>query len=229
MPIQRPALARTQAAPPAANAPQTYPHDRALQPGQSLAHLWTGAGLIRTDITTGFNGMPGTANGVPVDLNLTFQSASDWRSPLTRHAVYVWHADAAGEYSVFNRPDTNYLRGIGITDSRGRVRFQTLYPGTYRGRAPHIHFEVYRSLDAFRLGAPSLIRSRILFPDIISRAVYTRHPVYAGSMEKYNELRLEPPVRDPAQDMRSIQLATVSATGPSALRAGLTLFVEPTE
>jgi len=229
MPIQRPALARTQVAPPAANAPQAYPHDRALQPGQSLAHLWAGAGLIRTDITTGFNGMPGTANGVPVDLNLTFQSASDWRSPLARHAVYVWHADATGEYSVFNRPDTNYLRGIGITDARGRVRFQTIYPGTYRGRAPHIHFEVYRSLDALRLGAPSLIRSRILFPDIISRSVYTRHPAYADSMKKYNELRLEPPVRDPAQDTRSIQLATFRAAVHSALTAGIGVFVESAE
>lgn len=229
MPIQKPALARTLALPPAANAPQAYPHDRVLQPGQSLANLWAGAGLIRTDITTGFNGKPGTANGVPMDLNLTFQSASDWRSPLARHAVYVWHSDAAGEYSVFNQPDTNYLRGIGITDAHGRVRFQTIYPGTYRGRAPHIHFEVYRSLDALRLGAPSLIRSRILFPDIISRSVYTRHPLYADSMEKYDQLRFEPPVRDPAQDTRSMQLATVSAVGHSALRASLSVFVEPTE
>ncbi|MEQ3649017.1 hypothetical protein [Hyphomonas sp.] len=229
MPIQRPALARTLALPLAANAPQAYPHDRVLQPGQSLANLWVGTGLIRTGITTGFNGMPGTANGVPVELNLTFQSASDWRSPLTRHAVYVWQADAAGEYSVFNRPDTNYLRGIGVTDARGRVRFQTIYPGTYRGRAPHIHFEVYRSLDTLRLGAPSLIRSRILFPDIISRSVYTRHPVYAESIEKYDQLRFELPVRDPAQDTRSIQVATVSAAGLSTLRAGLSVFVEPTE
>ena len=41
--------------------------------------------------------------------------------------------------------DENYLRGVQPTDASGTATFTTVFPGCYRGRWPHIHFEVYRS------------------------------------------------------------------------------------
>jgi Dioxygenase len=220
------AIRRTLALPQAANTPEAYPHDRVLQPGKSLASLWADTGLIRSDITPGFNGMTGDAVGVPLGLHLHFRSASDGLHALARHAVYVWHADAAGDYSIFNRPETNYLRGIGVTDAGGRVGFQTIYPGTYRGRPPHIHFEVYRSLDSLRRGITPLIRSSILFPDMISRSVYSGYRAYTDSLKKYDALRFEPPIRESTCDKRALQLSTVSGSGDSTLRASLNVFLQ---
>lgn len=225
--MRQTALFQTPFVSPAANAPEAYPHDRVLQPGRSLAGLWATAGLLRTDITTGFNGMAGTAVGIPLDLNLCFRSASGGQTALARHAVYVWHADAAGQYSVFNRIDTNYLRGIGITDARGRVRFRTIYPGTYRGRPPHIHFEVYRNLDALGMGASRLIRSRILLPDAVSRSIYAGSAAYHDSFQRYNELMFDLPVTHPEHDHRAVQVATVSTAGRGELRASLNVHLDP--
>nr|WP_107469735.1 intradiol ring-cleavage dioxygenase [Streptomyces mangrovisoli] len=39
--------------------------------------------------------------------------------------------------------DTRYLRGTWRTDHQGRVRFQTVLPGWYQGRAVHIHTKVH--------------------------------------------------------------------------------------
>jgi len=223
------ALVRAPVFPPAANKPEAYPKEPVFQPGPSLASLWASAGLIRTDITRGFNGLSGAADGAPLDLHLRLLSLFTDQQPLSRYAVYVWHADAAGEYSVFNRPDTNYLRGIGITDQRGRVNFRTVYPGTYRGRPPHIHFEVYRSLDTLGLGVAPLIRSSILFPDMVSRSVYTRNPAYADSLDKYAALRFQLPVLNPTGDKRAVQLASTSASSNSTLRASLDIFINAEE
>ena len=38
--------------------------------------------------------------------------------------------------------DTNFLRGVQLTDAAGIVEFSTLYQGWYPGRAIHIHLKV---------------------------------------------------------------------------------------
>ncbi len=220
------ARSHTDALPNAANAPHPFPHDRVLQPGPGLARLWADAGLIRSNITTGFNSVSGAARGVPMDLHLSFHDIHHPGHAMAGRAIYVWHADAAGQYSVFNLPHRNYLRGVGITDGLGRVRFRTIYPGTYRGRPPHIHFEVYRNLDALRCGAARQFRSSMLFPDPVSRAIYASHEAYRDSRTAYDTLRFEPPVTDPANDARAVRLATVTAAGRDHLRARIQVLME---
>ena len=53
----------------------------------------------------------------------------------------------AGIYSdvddmSFSTRGSKFLRGYQVTDANGRVRFTTIYPGAYPGRAVHIHFKV---------------------------------------------------------------------------------------
>ena len=38
-----------------------------------------------------------------------------------------------------------FLRSIQVTDARGQVAFDTIYPGWYRGRTVHIHVKVHAS------------------------------------------------------------------------------------
>jgi protocatechuate 3,4-dioxygenase beta subunit len=71
-------------------------------------------------------------------------------TPIPQAAVEIWGANATGIYSGVvgfgngNRADTanqqnKALRGIQITNKEGAVQFDTILPGHYMGRTPHIH------------------------------------------------------------------------------------------
>jgi hypothetical protein len=115
--------------------------------GQEATHL-TRSGILREDIRRGFGtAAPGVAHGARLDIRLRLTSSNSGR-PLTGYAVYLWHADRDGNYSLYapGMESENYLRGIQLADSAGWVRFTSVFPGAYDGRWPHLHFEVYRGL-----------------------------------------------------------------------------------
>jgi len=65
--------------------------------------------------------------------------------PLKGAKVDIWHANSQGVYSAVSDMGTtqnNFLRGYQITDNNGIVKFTTIYPGWYQGRAIHIHDKV---------------------------------------------------------------------------------------
>lgn len=65
--------------------------------------------------------------------------------PVSGAKVDIWHANSLGVYSSVNEMGTtgkNFLRGYQLTDENGTVRFTTIYPGWYPGRAIHIHDKV---------------------------------------------------------------------------------------
>jgi hypothetical protein len=61
----------------------------------------------------------------------------------------MWHCNATGVYSGIGGTqaglDTTFLRGIQETDDDGVVQFNSIFPGHYTGRAPHIHLLVYKN------------------------------------------------------------------------------------
>ncbi|MFN2626997.1 MAG: dioxygenase [Mycobacteriales bacterium] len=62
--------------------------------------------------------------------------------PVANVKVDVWQANAAGEYD-----NSGYtLRGYVLTDAQGRYRVETIVPGEYPGRTPHIHVRVADTL-----------------------------------------------------------------------------------
>jgi protocatechuate 3,4-dioxygenase beta subunit len=63
-------------------------------------------------------------------------------------------------------------RGIQTTDANGDVRFTTIYPGWYQGRATHIHVEV-------KINSRSVKVTQIAFPESINNTVYASG-VYAS-------------------------------------------------
>ena len=116
--------------------------------------------------------------GVP--LRLAFRVSRVGASacaPLAGAQVHVWHCDAAGDYSsVRDRRAPNageaFLRGFQTTDAAGTVRFLTVYPGCYPGRAVHVHFKI-RTADAAR-GVE--FTSQLYFDDALSERVYAVAP-----------------------------------------------------
>ena len=61
------------------------------------------------------------------------------------------------------------------TDGEGRVRFTTIYPGAYPGRAVHVHFKV----RAQAAGADAEFTSQFYFDDALTDRVHALAP-YAG-------------------------------------------------
>ena len=97
--------------------------------------------------------------------------------PLEGVLVDVWHCDALGNYSdVGSEQGHDYLRGYQKTDSSGRARILTIYPGWYQGRAVHIHFKIRTDADA----ASGLeFTSQLFFDDAFSAEVFATG-VYAS-------------------------------------------------
>ena len=53
-----------------------------------------------------------------------------------------------------------------FTDTNGQVRFTTIYPGFYQGRAVHIHVKIHPTKT-------SQVTTQLYFPDELSRTVFT--------------------------------------------------------
>jgi protocatechuate 3,4-dioxygenase beta subunit len=122
--------------------------------------------LMRRDITEG-------KDGVPLQLRLTVQSASSCK-PIARATVEVWQADATGNYSGFDNAaaPTHYLRGGQRTNRSGLAVIDTVYPGWYQGRTPHIHVKVHVRGNVVHTG-------QLFFRPSTSAAVY-RASAYAA-------------------------------------------------
>ena len=146
--------------------------------GREASHL-TRSGIVRGDIRRGFGTAAGVAHGVRLDVRLRLTSANSGR-PLAGYAVYLWHADRDGNYSLYapGLEDENYLRGVQLADSAGWVRFTSVFPGTHDRRWPHAHFEVYPSLA--EAPATRLHTAEITLPADACSAVYAT-PGYESS------------------------------------------------
>ena len=146
-----------------------YPGD-----GSNGPNVLVESGIVRQDITTSFGTMSGTAEGVPVTVTMALQDLTKDCSPGEGMAVYIWHCDSGGEYSLYGSTvaDQNYLRGVQVAGADGTVSFTSIYPACYSGRWPHIHFEVYDSLEVAVAGSDARLTSQIALPEDVSKTVY---------------------------------------------------------
>jgi len=146
-------------------------------------------GVVRQDIRPSFAGMTGSATGVPLKIELTLRDTANNCAAMAGAAVYAWHCDAVGNYSLYSLPDQNYLRGVQIADTDGRLSFTTIYPGCYPGRAPHIHFEVFASVEDAAAARSSRLTSQFVFSDATSEKVYRRDG-YGQSLAVFRDVPL---------------------------------------
>lgn len=73
----------------------------------------------------------------------------------------------------FNTLGRKFLRGYQVTDAGGAVRFMTIYPGWYEGRAVHLHFKVRAAAGADRSHEFS---SQLYFDEAVTDRVHARAP-----------------------------------------------------
>lgn len=153
-----------------------------LSPEQIAGPYFRNPKLIRRNISEG-------QDGIPLVLRLVIVDAMTGE-PVSGALVDIWHCNARGAYSGWGRinpdlevdvdgigtiartDDDTYLRGGQFSDQKGTVRFTTVYPGFYAGRALHIHVAVRIT------GGNNYLEERhvawvgqLYFPEVASRSV----------------------------------------------------------
>lgn len=138
------------------------------------------SGIVRRDITSSLDGGE-SVEGVPLTMTFVVQDMvkdADFEGA----AVYVWHCDGQGRYSMYTQgvEDQTWLRGVQVADSTGSVSFTTIVPGCYPGRWPHVHFEVYPDAESADDVAKVIATSQVAFPEEMLTQVYAQDG-YDGS------------------------------------------------
>jgi protocatechuate 3,4-dioxygenase beta subunit len=196
-----------------------YPGD-----GSNGVNVLTESGIVRSDITSSFGSASGVAQGVPLTVKLKVLDTGNGSAGLKGAAVYLWHCDRDGRYSLYSEGITqeNYLRGVQETGSDGSVQFTSIYPAAYSGRWPHIHFEVYPSLDAATTASGKLRTSQLALPEAPCKLVYATEG-YSQSLQNMAQTSLD--TDNVFSDGYSLQLATVTGTVADGMTATLNVPV----
>lgn len=149
------------------------------------------AGVERSDIRSSIDSDT-TAEGVPISLTMNIIDMANNNASMVGAAVYIWHCDAPGRYSMYDAElsDETYLRGVQVTDKYGQVTFESIFPGCYQGRWPHIHFEVFPDKTSIADAGNNVLTSQIALDEAASREVYTRSE-YGNSLSNLNGISLD--------------------------------------
>ena len=192
--------------------------------GSNGLNVLTESGIVRSDITSSFGSMSGTAEGVPLTIELTVLDNANGNAPYAGAAVYLWHCSREGGYSLYSQGVTeeNYRRGVQEADGNGELSFDSIVPGAYSGRWPHIHFEVYPSLaEATKAGSPTAT-SQLALPKDTCDLVYATDG-YSQSIRNLAQTSL---TRDMVfSDGAELETPTVTGDVSSGLVASLTVGV----
>jgi protocatechuate 3,4-dioxygenase beta subunit len=192
--------------------------------GSNGPNILTQSGIVRSDIRASIGSASGTAAGVPLTIELTIQDTSAGCSALSGAAVYLWHCDRDGNYSMYSEAvaDENYLRGVQEADSTGKVSFTSIFPGCYAGRWPHAHFEIYPSLAKATTSDNQIATSQLALPKDICDTVYATDG-YSQSVRNLSRLSLDSD--SIFSDGHTSQLGTVAGSASSGLTISLTVPV----
>lgn len=201
-----------------------YPADGTNSNASGVVNVLTQSGVVRSDIRSSFNGATGTAAGIPLTIKLQIVNVNGSCATLEGFAVYLWHCDRDGNYSLYSSGVTtqNYLRGVQVSDSSGNVSFTSIYPGCYSGRVPHVHFEVYRTLTAATSASNRLKTSQFAFPDAASNAVYATTG-YTASVRNMAQISLA--TDNVFSDGATLQTVTITGNVTDGYVATLTVGV----
>ncbi|MCR1782324.1 3,4-dioxygenase subunit beta [Nocardioides carbamazepini] len=184
-----------------------YPGD-----GSNGPNALTQSGVVRSDITASFGTASGVAAGIATTVRLkVYDLNGDEVTPLAGAAVYLWHCDREGRYSMYDDEiaDENYLRGVQEADADGNLTFTTVFPACYAGRWPHMHFEVYESLAAATSADNKLRTSQLALPEDVCDDVYATEG-YEQSVTNLSQLSLD--TDGIFSDGYSLQLAKVTGS-----------------
>ncbi|WP_332761290.1 intradiol ring-cleavage dioxygenase [Pseudarthrobacter sp.] len=197
-----------------------YPGD-----GSNGPNVLAASGVVRQDITSSFGTGSASAEGVPLTFTLTLLDNANGCVPLAGAAVYAWHCDRDGRYSMYDSglANENYLRGVQEADASGQVTFTSIFPGAYPGRWPHIHFEVFESMSNATAAGQVLAVSQIALTKAACDDVYAT-PGYEDSIANVKRTTLQSD-NVFGDDGGIYQLATMTGSASAGYTAGLNVTI----
>jgi protocatechuate 3,4-dioxygenase beta subunit len=194
-----------------------YPGD-----GSNGANALALGGIVRSDIRSSLGALSGTAGGVPLTMKLTLVNTGAACAPLAGYAVYLWHCDREGFYSMYTLTSQNYLRGVQETDASGTVTFTSIFPACYPGRWPHVHFEIFPSVAKALAVNGKVKTSQLALPADVCNTVYATSG-YEQSVTSLSRISLASD--NVFSDGASLQVATMSGSVSAGYTAALTVGV----
>ncbi len=200
-----------------------YPADGS-QASSKVLNALTLSGIVRRDIRTSL-GTGNVAPGIPATLELTLVNTKNNGAPLAGYAMYLWHCDRAGNYSLYSNGVTgeDYLRGVQVADSNGKITFTSIFPACYAGRWPHAHFEVYPSLEKATAASNAIHTSQLAYPEDVCKAVYATTG-YEQSVKNLSQVTLD--TDNVFSDGHSLQVATVTGDPTTGYTVRLTIGID---
>jgi protocatechuate 3,4-dioxygenase beta subunit len=201
-----------------------YPGDGTNSNGSGVANALTLSGIVRGDIRTSVAPGSATAAGIPATLKLQIVNVGASCASAAGTAVYLWHCDRDGNYSMYasGLTNENYLRGVQEADSTGTVTFTTIFPGCYSGRMPHIHVEVYPSLAKATSASNRIKTSQMTFPMATLNEAYATTAYSASSR---NLATMSYATDNVFSDGTSLQIASVTGDPVNGYVVTLTIGV----
>lgn len=212
----------------AMTAKDTYPNPFTSAPDSCLLVATTTDGpcttttdLDREDISEGWTGLP-------VRLALRVVDAANC-TPLAGVTIKIWHTNIEGSYSG-QTPNNgmclksqsyaanNFFRGVQTTDDEGVAYFDTCFPGWYRGRAVHIHFQVKNGGTSYRV-------SQLFFPEDITADVFANHAEYSSYGQPDTTFATDNIISGIASSQRDRHILTVERMSDGAMLASKTVTV----
>jgi protocatechuate 3,4-dioxygenase beta subunit len=200
-----------------------YPGD-----GSNGPDVLNQSGVVRRDIRSSFGSASGTAPGVPLTIELSLKDLAKGGSAFAGAAVYLWHCDREGRYSLYSDgvTDQNYLRGVQVAGTDGKVTFTSIFPACYSGRWPHIHFEVYPDQASITDTSTLLSTSQLALPQDACQAVYAQAG-YSASVGNLASVSLQSD-NVFGDDGGAIQLPDVTGSVTGGYRAALVVGIDTT-
>ena len=135
-------------------------------------------------------------SGIPLELSLQVVNHETCQ-PIAGATVEIWHCDAAGIYSGYPEDmsrapfdtllliadagdetghvepinEKSFLRGAQVSDQSGMIRFNTIVPGWYEPRIPHIHVKVFYQDKSY-------LTTQLYFSEDLTQEIYATHSAY---------------------------------------------------
>jgi protocatechuate 3,4-dioxygenase beta subunit len=204
-----------------------YPADGTNTSRGATSNVLTINAFQRSDIRTSLINSTTEAPGVLMQVTLTLANVNSSCAPLAGYAVYLWHCDATGQYSLYDLPAESYLRGIQVSDANGQVTFTTIVPGCYAGRYPHIHFEVFSSLANATSGNYAVLISQLAIPAAVCEAVYADSSVYGASLSRFRNTSIASDniFGDNSSAQTAVMTLTISGSASAGYSANTTVGI----
>ncbi|HEX5357532.1 MAG TPA: intradiol ring-cleavage dioxygenase [Aquabacterium sp.] len=202
-----------------------YPGDGSNTSNGATSNALMLASVVRSDIRSSIDGATGTAAGVPLVLTIQLTNTNASCASLEGYAIYLWHCNRDGKYSLYSSgvTDQNYLRGVQATDASGNATFTTIFPGCYDGRMPHMHLEIYRSLNTATSYTNKLKTTQLAFPVATCTEVYTNASGYSSSLTNLNKSSFA--TDNVFSDGVTLEMTTLSGSVAEGYTGNITLSI----